>query len=84
MTIKFKKLDPRAVVPTKATPGSAGYDLTAVSITTEANENGQVILVYHTGLAIEIPEGYEAHIAPRSSTYKEATEDVQCSWYNRF
>lgn len=71
MTIKFKKLDPRAVVPTKATPGSAGYDLTAISVTTEVNENGQVILVYHTGLAIEIPEGYEGEIRPRSSICKK-------------
>lgn len=71
MTIKFKKLDPRAVVPTKGTPGSAGYDLTAVSITTETNEVGQVVIVYHTGLAMEIPEGYEGEIRPRSSIYKK-------------
>lgn len=72
MEIKFKKLDPRAVAPVRATKGSAGYDLTATQITTEINECGQLVLVYHTGLAVEIPEGYEGQLRPRSSISRKS------------
>lgn len=59
-------------MPTRATKGSAGFDLTTTRVTTEINECGQLILVYHTDLAIEIPEGYEGQIRPRSSICKKA------------
>lgn len=72
MEIKFKKLDPRAVAPVRAHSTDAGIDLTATQITTEINECGQLILVYHTGLAIEIPEGYFGLLVPRSSIYKKS------------
>jgi len=72
MNIKIKKLDPRAVAPVRATKGSAGYDLTATRITTEINECGQLVLVYHTDLAFEIPEGYEGQLRPRSSISKKS------------
>ena len=72
MEIKFKKLDPRAVAPVRAHNTDAGYDLVATHITTEINECGQLILVYHTGLAIEIPEGYFGMLAPRSSILKKS------------
>ena len=57
MTIKFKKLTDKAIQPVRATNSGAGYNLTAVSATTEVNERGQMILVYHTNLSVEIPEG---------------------------
>jgi dUTP pyrophosphatase len=72
MEIKFKKLDPRAVAPVRANNTDAGVDLTATNITTEINECGQLILVYHTGLALEIPEGYFGLLVPRSSIYKKS------------
>lgn len=72
MEIKFKKLDPRAVAPVRAHNTDAGFDLTATRITTEINECGQLILVYHTDLALEIPEGYCAILVPRSSIYKKS------------
>ena len=72
MEIKFKKLDPRAVAPVRAHKSDAGFDLVATSITTEINECGQLILVYHTGLAVEIPEGYFGMLTPRSSIYKKS------------
>jgi dUTP pyrophosphatase len=72
MTINYKKLDPRAVTPVRATKGSAGYDLTCTRITTEINECGQLVLVYHTDLALEIPEGYEGQLRPRSSISKKS------------
>lgn len=72
MNIKFKKLDERAVAPVRAHSTDAGFDLVATDITTEINECGQLILVYHTGLAVEIPEGYFGLLVPRSSISKKS------------
>ena len=72
MEIKFKKLDQRAVAPTRAHTSDAGFDLVVTDITTEINECGQLILVYHTGIAVEIPEGYFGLFMPRSSIYKKS------------
>lgn len=72
MEIKFKKLDERAVAPARAHSTDAGFDLVATDITTEINECGQLILVYHTGLAIEIPKGYYGQLMPRSSVSKKS------------
>lgn len=63
MEIKIKKLRPDAVIPRYAKPGDAGLDLTAVSRTFNADGN----VVYGTGLAFEIPEGYVGLVFPRSS-----------------
>ena len=67
MTIKFKRLSENAVAPVKAHATDAGFDLTCVNITTEVNERGQMTLVYHTGIAVEIPEGYFGALVSRSS-----------------
>ena len=67
MEIKFKKLDDNAVLPSYAKEGDAGLDLTATSLSYD--EFGNV--VYGTGLAIEIPEGYVGLIFPRSSNSKQ-------------
>ena len=72
MTIRYKRLTDNAVAPVKAHASDAGLDLTCTSIDTEVNECGQLILVYHTGLALEIPEGYFGAIVPRSSIYKKS------------
>lgn len=67
MTIKFKKISEKAVQPVRATNSGAGYNLTAVGVTTEVNERGQLVLVYHTGVAVEIPEGFEGILRPANS-----------------
>ena len=72
MQLKFKKLSEDAVLPVKAHATDAGLDLTATGITTQINECGQLMLVYHTGLAVEIPEGYVGLLFPRSSIYKKS------------
>ena len=66
MKIKIKKLIPEAIVPSYAKPGDAGMDLTATTKTFDDNNN----IVYGTGLAVEIPEGYVGLIFPRSSNAK--------------
>ena len=62
MEVKIKKLSPDAIIPTKATPGSAAYDV-FVPRDTYINYGRQIIPL---DLALEIPTGYEAKIEPRS------------------
>lgn len=64
MKVRIKKLNEKAVIPTKAHATDAGFDLYCTS--REVNwEKRQ--LVCHTGLAFEIPEGYVGLLFPRSS-----------------
>lgn len=67
MKVKIKKIHPDAVIPTYAHIGDAGMDLTAVSRTFD--KHGAV--VYGTGLAFEIPQGYVGLLFPRSSNAKK-------------
>ena len=66
MKVRFQKKHPFAVTPTRATRGSIGYDLTAVSL-----EDTPTCYKYHTGIAVEIPPGYVGYIFPRSSLAKK-------------
>lgn len=66
MKVKIKKLKSTAVIPTYAKPGDACMDLTATSLHYDDVKG----FVYGTGLAMEIPEGYEGVIRPRSSICK--------------
>ena len=72
MQVKFKKLSDKATLPTKAHSTDAGLDLVATNIESEVNECGQFMLVYHTDLAVEIPDGYVGYIFPRSSISKKS------------
>jgi len=63
MTVKIKKISENAIVPAQMTAGSAGYDLSSNEYITIYP--GTWLLV-HTGIAIELPEGCEAQIRPRS------------------
>ena len=65
VNIKVKKLSNEAVLPKFARLGDAGADLTAIS-----KEEYYGYVVYGTGLAFEIPEGYCMKIYPRSSIFK--------------
>ena len=67
MTINFKKLSDKAVLPTRTAYSGAGFNLTAVGLSTEINERGQLVVIYHTGLAIDVPTGYEATLRPMPS-----------------
>ncbi|MFA6842989.1 MAG: dUTP diphosphatase [Bacilli bacterium] len=71
MKIKFVKRVSDAVTPTKATDGAAGFDLTAVSMSADSNHKG--VLVYDTGIAVEIPNGFVGLLFQRSSVYKTKT-----------
>lgn len=62
LKIKIKKLHPDAVIPTKATSQSAGYDVYAPR--DYRVYHGRTVLPL--GLAIELPHGYAAEIRSRS------------------
>lgn len=64
MQIKFVKTHPDAVIPTRGSAGSAGFDLTAVSLRRAAD-----LYIYDIGIAMEIPEGYWGGIYARSSLF---------------
>lgn len=63
MHIRVKKLDPSAKLPTRGTSNSAGYDLYALE---EVEVKPGETVFIHTGLAMEIPEGYFGAIYARS------------------
>ena len=67
MIVKIKKMHPEAVVPTYAKDGDAGMDIYAVKAG-DADDCGN--MVYHTGIAMEIPAGHVGLIFPRSSVSK--------------
>jgi len=61
--VKVKRLHPDAVIPKYAHEGDAGFDLVAVEdVIVEPGETVKV----PTGLAFELPPGYEMQIRPRS------------------
>jgi dUTP pyrophosphatase len=63
LDVKITKLVPEATIPQYSREGDVGLDLVATS--KRYDERGNV--VYGTGLAIEIPEGYYADLRARSS-----------------
>jgi dUTP pyrophosphatase len=67
MIVKCKKLHENAIIPQYAKDGDAGIDLVATSFV----KNTTYSVLYGTGLAIEIPDGYVGLIFPRSSVSKK-------------
>lgn len=65
LKIKFKKMNPNAVIPKRGTIGAAGFDLTAIGL-----EVTETTLKFDTGIAVEIPPGYVGLVFPRSSICK--------------
>ena len=86
MELKFKKLDYKTtdkdgneievksegVLPTKATDGSAGFDLYSTRITQERDNSNKPVFVYHTDIAVEIPKGYVGLLFHKSSVAKRS------------
>ncbi len=64
-TVRFQKLDPRAVAPAYGSAAAAGADLYAVMDTPLTLAPGETALV-HTGLAVEIPDGFVGLVCARS------------------
>lgn len=63
--INVKKLDEKAILPTYGSERAAGADLYACMGEPVSIEPGETVFI-HTGLAMEIPEGYAGLIFARS------------------
>ena len=62
-SVKIKLMNNDSILPSYANKGDAGLDL--FSVEEKVIQPGQTALI-HTGIAIELPEGTEAQIRPRS------------------
>ena len=65
MKIRVKKLVPEAKIPTYGSDFAAGADLYAAQPEAVVIAPGETVLV-HTGIAMEIPEGYGGFLYARS------------------
>lgn len=66
MQLKVKRLNQETKLPSYATDGSNGLDLTATNIRFLENT-----IEIRTGISVEIPEGYVGLLFPRSSVSKK-------------
>jgi dUTP pyrophosphatase len=71
MNLKIKKLHPEARLPEYATLNAAGADLFALIRAVDGAKDrawlgSGIRIMVKTGLALEIPPGFEAQIRPRS------------------
>ena len=61
--MNIKRISSKAIIPTYGSENAAGMDM--YSIDTVTIEPGQTVLV-HTGICMEIPDGYYGALYPRS------------------
>jgi dUTP pyrophosphatase len=73
MALRVKKLSEHAVLPSRATASSAGYDLSAAHAAVVPRHGRAVI---QTDLAIAVPPGHYGRIAPRSGLAVKFFVDV--------
>jgi deoxyuridine 5'-triphosphate nucleotidohydrolase len=73
MNLEFKRLDPKATLPTRGSDRSAGLDLYCIEdVTIEPHGRAKA----HTGLSVAIPEGCYGRVAPRSGLAVKQGIDV--------
>src|SRR5690625_3578945 len=74
LRVGFKKLSKHAIIPSRAFPTDSGYDLYASEdVIIEPGETA----VVPTGIAVQLPEGYEAQVRPRSGVTSRTKLRVQ-------
>lgn len=61
--LNFKRLDPRAVLPTRGSPSAAGLDLYSIE---DVDIPPHQRALARTGLAVAVPLGFYGRVAPRS------------------
>lgn len=81
MKINLKKLKSNAIIPTRGSTQAAGYDLYSCM-----NEDEKIIIkpktceMIHTGIALEIPNGYYSAIFARSGiASKQGLRPANCT-----
>lgn len=67
-TVKIKKLDPNATIPSYGSPYAAGADLYALIHESSVTINPHETVFIHTGISMEIPVGFAGLIYARSGT----------------
>lgn len=68
MKLRFKRLTPEAAAPVRGSERSAAWDLYATEVVKDFDTpDGMPRVTVHTGLAVEIPEGWYGDLRPRSS-----------------
>ena len=71
--LRFKQLDPRAVLPQRGSALAAGLDVFAIE---DVEIGPKQRASARTGLAVAIPEGFYGRIAPRSGLAAKKGLDV--------
>jgi dUTP diphosphatase len=74
--LKVKRLRPGAKLPARATEGATGLDLYACLDSPSFLDLGPDVTLVPTGLAIEVPPGYDAQIRPRSGLGRQGVDLV--------
>src|SRR5690625_1230347 len=72
--VGFKRLSDGAIIPTKAHQSDSGFDLFASEDV--IIEPGETVIV-PTGIAVELPKGFEAQVRPRSGVTAKTKLRVQ-------
>lgn len=71
--LRFKQLDPKAILPTRGSSFAAGLDICSIEdVIIEPRQRG----VARTGLAVAIPHGFYGRVAPRSGLAVKQGLDV--------
>src|SRR5690554_6223089 len=74
ISVGFKRLNDNAIIPSKAHATDSGFDLYASEdVIIEPGET----TVVPTGIAVQLPEGYEAQVRPRSGITAKTKLRVQ-------
>ncbi|XP_061348041.1 deoxyuridine 5'-triphosphate nucleotidohydrolase-like [Gastrolobium bilobum] len=71
--LRVKKLSDKAILPSRASPLSAGYDLSS-AVETKVPARGKALVA--TDISISIPQGTYARVAPRSGLAWKHSIDV--------
>ena len=72
--VGFKRLTKDAIIPTKAHESDSGFDL---YVNEDAIIRPNETKVISTGIAVQLPEGYEAQVRPRSGVTSKTKLRVQ-------
>ncbi|MCZ1068523.1 deoxyuridine 5'-triphosphate nucleotidohydrolase [Clostridioides difficile] len=83
INVKVKKLNQDAIVPSYAKEGDSGIDLYALE---DATIPARSAVAIPTGIALEIPRGYEMQVRPRSGISLKGmlvTRDIEVLYVDR-
>jgi dUTP pyrophosphatase len=72
-SLRFKRLDPKATLPTRGSQAAAGLDIYSIESATLNPHERRLI---RTGLAVAIPKGFYGRLAPRSGLASKQGIDV--------